>query len=300
MTDNAKRLVFAVIGSIILVVGLVFLFSTNVPVSVLTMTLVTGGLTGFIIIINLPAQQHKIIKVVTIVATALVLMIGGSWLLSIINPAWSLEPFFYRFFPISFPSTDISLVTTIAMLLFMIMGIVIIGWVYTSRPVVSPTILEDPPTKVQLKPTTPSKVQPKPTASPGYLICSVCGNEEFIEYENYQEMIPLNSGQKLVILTGIYSFVCANCKAVLESGRFPSTQPVAGIKYISCANCGSTEYLQTIVTRVRVTDTPDPKVEDLNKSVSTTVCFKCGQPFVDPDKESQKTKKYLEFSAASD
>ncbi|MEM0097485.1 MAG: hypothetical protein QW338_03360 [Conexivisphaerales archaeon] len=296
MADTVRRLVFAAIGFIIVFIGLFFAFSPNInaPVLVSAVLVVAGGIIGFIGIINLrrltPQQPHKTKKAPVIVVLALVAIIGGSWLLAMINSAWSLEPVFVRFFmqfPIHYFSPDIppSLTgyITVIMVLFMLVSITIIGWVANGRDADSPT-------------TPISKELPNSK----YIKCPVCGNEEFIEYENYQEMIPyINFGQKSAILAGIYSYVCANCKAVLESGQFTPTQPVAGVKYISCANCGSTEYLETIVTRVKITNAPDLKNEDLNKSVSTIVCFKCGQPFVDPDEEPQKTKIYSEFSAAS-
>ncbi|MEM0124602.1 MAG: hypothetical protein QXF41_03625 [Candidatus Micrarchaeaceae archaeon] len=276
MADTVRRFVFATIGFIILFIGLFFAFSPNVPVLVSAMLVVAGGTIGFVKAINLQrltpqqAKAHKTKKVAVIVALALVAIVGSSWLLTTINPAWSLEPVF----PIRLPSPNISTsltsFITITVMLSMFMVVIVTGWVVNARygePLIIPIsddLSEDPPSNSK------------------YIECPICGNEEFFEYETYHTMIPLNPEQKPVVLDGVYSYVCTNCKNILDSGQIPSTQQIETI-YISCPKCGSKEYLETVVTRVKITGEPDSKIEKPNEGISDIVCFKCGEPFVDPD-----------------
>ncbi len=125
------------------------------------------------------------------------------------------------------------------------------------------------------------RVSAKPSGA--YVKCTNCGSEEFIEIENGRVMVPYEDAEhNYVTISAVDYFTCARCGSAAGYVPVLQTQPVAGREYIPCEACGSTEFLMTVATRVKIRGDRSTASEDIEKSVSTMICLKCGHRFDEP------------------
>ncbi len=118
-----------------------------------------------------------------------------------------------------------------------------------------------------------------------YVRCAKCGNEEFIENEVCEFMMPEDKNDNsFVTLSGFHHYVCSSCGRDAGYVAFTPEHPVPNKKYYSCASCGSTSFISSIKTKAKV-PTSRTNIEYIGEEETIfAVCAQCGKPLGSEEK----------------
>lgn len=159
----------------------------------------------------------------------------------------------------------------------------------------------EPPPAAAAQPAPMATSAVTPAKGPAaYVKCPNCGSDELIEVENSRIMMPYEDAEhNYVAISEVNYATCAKCGAMIGTLPTDNTHtkaPVPGVKYQTCEVCGSSEFMMSIFTKIRMTA---DKIEDLSETHGPILCLKCGHDLSQPLDDMAPTLAVV-ASAASD